>query len=433
MNKISYPVWHPYMNINSGYQKLINISEGKGMYLYDINGKEFLDATSGLWNVSLGYSNHAITNSIAEQMYKLPYCSLFEYTNQTAILAAQKILSLFAPTYKKVFFTCSGSESIELAVKLMRKYWNLRKKDKKFTILTLNNSYHGTYYASLTASALEKDLLRGYGPMVPDFYSLQTGICEECEAESCDHRCMSEIENYVQKNYESIAGIIIEPILASGGVKIPGGEFLESLCKLCSMYEIVITIDEVATGFFRTGTAFYFQQLKINPDLVCLSKGINSGYLPQGAVVIGESIADEFSNTSDILIHGSTQNGNLMSCAATIAAIDEYVKNNIEENVRVMGEYMKEQLFLRLSKHENVKGVRGVGLMLAIELMQRGNRRGEMLSRAIIELQQMLLQKGLIVYRLDVGLTLLPMLNIEKGQADYMIQTIFEVFSEILI
>lgn len=430
---MEYPLWHPYSNINKGYGESINMAEGEGCYLYDINGKKYMDASSGLWNVSLGYSNKKILESVKSQLDKLPYCSLFEHTNQTAVAAAQKILKISGEHYKKVFFTCSGSESVELSVKLMRKYWRLRNRKGKSTILTLKNSYHGTYYASLSASNLEEIFLKDYEPMVPDFYSVQAGICSECDTEKCDMRCMDGIESLIRNNYESIAGIIIEPILASYGVTIVDNRFLSALSKLCTMYEVLVTVDEIATGFYRTGPAFYHQMMPVEPDLFCISKGINSGYLPMGAVVINESIISVFSKSGDIIVHGSTQNGNLLSCAASIAAIDQYTELNIRKNVEELGSYLKNQLIVKLSGHENIKDIRGIGFMLEIELT-KGQEKNQTMSVSIIqEIQTLLRYKGLIVYCSDSGLTLLPMLIIDKNQADFIVQTILEVFSNLVI
>lgn len=291
----------------------------------------------------MGYSNTWIKESINEQLEKLPYCSLFEHTNQTAIKAANKILDIAESHFQKVMFTCSGSECVELSIKLMRKYWKMKGASKKSQILTLEYSYHGTYYGGLTASNIESEFSNDYGPLVPDFYSLSSKK-ENKDAKESSLECLDEAIEYIKKSHEKIAGIIIEPILASNSVDVLQKEYIEGLCRACRQYNILIAVDEIATGFYRTGKVFYYRNFNIVPDLVCTSKGLNSGYLPVGAVLVSEYIIKTFEMSNDILIHGSTQDGNLLCCASIIAALEQYKELNISENVCKMSVYLMDAI-----------------------------------------------------------------------------------------
>lgn len=425
-----YPLWHPYSNANSGYQDHLNIISGKGVYLYDIHNHKYLDASSGLWNVSLGYSNAKIKQSIMEQLENLPYCSLFEHTNQTAILAANKVLSVADSYFRKVMFTCSGSESIELSVKFMRKYWKSQGFDKKNKILTLENSYHGTYYASLTASDIESEFISEYEPLVPGFYAIKPSVEADVHTKKSSLDILKETEVFIQKHRNEIAGILIEPILASNGVSILKKDYIEGLCRICQKYEILVTIDEIATGFYRTGKIFYYKNFDIKPDFVCISKGMNSGYLPMGGLLISEKIVNVFQSTGENIIHGSTQNGNLLSCASVIATIDQYEEMNISQNVNEMSKYFMDRLTSEIMDHENVASVHGEGFMVEIEMM---NVKQHLPVSDIIKIQRQLQQEHVIVYRSETGLTILPMLIVKKDDLDFLVDQIKYVFSYSLL
>lgn len=423
----NYPICHPYSTMDRNCFNLLNISEGNGIYLYDVHGKEYIDASSGLWNISLGYGNQLIINQINIQLNKLPFCSFFDYTNETAVIAAKKILSLLPDYMNKVIFTCSGSESIDLSVKLMRKYWNIKNKLNKNIIISLKDSYHGTYYASLSVSGLEQDVIRGFEPLLPNIYFTSAGICSRCEGE-CNLQCMYEIENYIKLHKENIAGIIIEPILASKGVELLSSKYIDYVYNLCRDYDILLTIDEVATGFFRTGKSFYFMNFNIKPDIVCMAKGINSGYLPLGAVSIRKEIVKLFCDSNEMLIHGSTQGGNLLACAASIAAIDQYNDLDICKNVNLMGKYIVKELNKSLAYHKNVKEIRGVGLLIEIELVQYKGSNENLSPSQIMVFHKLLENKGLITYYSDLGITLLPMLHITIEEINKLLFILFEVF-----
>lgn len=433
----SYPLWHPYSPISADYSNRINFVRGEDCFLYDINNKKYLDASSGLWNISLGYSNEHIKKSIIEQLEKLSYCSLFEHTSEVPVKAAKKILSFLDSRFKKILFTCSGSESIELSVKLMRKYWSLKGKKDKYTILSLKNSYHGTYYASLTASSIEELYVGGLGPLVPGFSVISSGDCTHCESKeynnSCDECCLKSIRDYIEKNYEKIAGIVIEPILASNGVQILSKHFIEKLCTLCKHYDILICIDEVATGFYRTGKKFYYENFDITPNLICMSKGLNSGYLPIGAVAVDDKIAKGFEVNNATIIHGSTQNGNLLACASVTATLEEYEKLDLSDKITELGDFFRLNINKILKNHENFSNVYGKGLINEIELVSAKNHEKILSAESIVNIQKILLNNGLIVYRSENGLTILPMLISEKHDIEFIVKKIEKTFENILM
>jgi adenosylmethionine-8-amino-7-oxononanoate aminotransferase len=431
-----YPIWHPFSHGGKNVYNTINIKRGRGIYLYDVDDKRYIDASSGLWNISLGYDNEIIKKQLIAQLSDLPYCSLFDHTNNTAIKCANMLLEILPEQMKKIFFTCSGSESIEVSLKIMRKYWKIKGMNKKDIIISLKDSYHGSYYGSMSVSGIEQEQIKDFGPLLNGIKFFSAGICDKCENKAsedcCSVSCINELEDFVKKNTDRIAGIIIEPILASKGVQIISSKYINNLQSICDKYDILFTVDEVATGFYRAGDAFYTQKFKVKPDIICMAKGINSGYLPLGAIAVSKKIYDTFSEQEIVLEHGSTQGGNTLACAATIAAIQQYSELNIATNVKIMGTYFKKQIESQLSSHRNIGPIRGEGLLFGVDLVKNKKCNEYLNSSEILAIQEYLKKSGLIVYRSDTGLSILPMLIVSKAQLDNIIDILVEVFKSIL-
>ncbi|NMB33136.1 MAG: aspartate aminotransferase family protein [Clostridium sp.] len=432
---INYPIWHPYSSINKNYFHMLNIVKGEGVFLYDVNGRKYLDASSGLWNVSLGYGNNKIKNYIKNQLDNLSFCSLFYNTSSVAVVCANSLFSILPSYFKKIFFNCSGSASIELAMKAMRMYWALNGNPDKNIIMGFKGSYHGTYYGSMGVSGYSQNYIDGFRPSVGNIHFFEAGICSKCEEKlnypDCNMDCISELKSFVEENAKKIAGIILEPILASYGTLIMSKKYIEKLQLLCDENNILLAFDEVTVGFYRTGSAFYLNKFDVQPDIICMSKGINSGYLPFGATAFSSKICKTFEECNGMLFHGSTQDGNLLACASCIATIDQYKELNISKNVSTMGGYIINELKTILSYHRNVGDIWGEGLIIQINLV-KNSRKHEFLNKDQISLIiSQLLRNGLIVTNSDTGIALLPMLIINKQEADYMLDIIQGTFKNI--
>ncbi|PXV93720.1 adenosylmethionine-8-amino-7-oxononanoate aminotransferase [Lachnotalea glycerini] len=427
--EINYPIWHPFSTVAKNYFNQLMIERGNGIYVYDNNNKRYIDACSGLWNVSLGYGNSKIKDYINKQLDKISYCSLFEHTNSTAILAANKILDLLPDSMNKIQFTCSGSESVDLAIKTMREYWKIRGKETKDKIICIKKSYHGTYYGSMSVSGITQEETRRYGPLLPNIVDLDIPNAKMVEQEFTE--CAEQLEHYIRENHESIAGIIIEPVLVSAGFEIIPINYMNRLYKICEDNQVLFTMDEVALGFYRTGKAFYFNYTDFVPDILCMAKGINSGYLPLGAVTIHDKIVQVYKKSGACLAHGSTQAGNVLACAAAVAALEEYKELNIENNVLQEGIYFKSELASKLNRCNNVKEIRGIGLLLSIDLVHE-NKIDCLDEKKICYIQSMLSKEGLLVYRSMAGLILLPMLNIKREESNNIITILKSFFSNYL-
>ncbi|GKX32159.1 adenosylmethionine--8-amino-7-oxononanoate transaminase [Vallitalea longa] len=422
----TYNIWHPFSNLQKNYFNQLVINEGEGIYVYDNNKKCYIDACSGLWNMSLGYNNTRINNYIKKQLDKLPFCSLFEHTNSTVVLAANKILDLLPRYMNKLMFTCSGSESNDLAIKCIREYWHILGQPNKNTIISFNKSYHGTYYGSMSISGITQRENKGYNPLLSQIVMKE--VPSDLYSNEDNKVYMQKLVSYIEEYHHQIAGIIIEPILTSSGMEIVPCEYINEINELCQKYNILVATDEVALGFYRTGKAFYFYNTQLKPDLVCMAKGINAGYLPLGAVAFSDKVIEVYKNNKSFLSHGSTQAGNLLACSAVIGALEEYKEQNIQRNVENVSTYLLKQLKEKLVYHSNVKSVRGVGLLISIDLVNASDHDKTLEEVRIAHIQNVLAEEGLLVYRSMIGLLLFPILTITIEEADKITKIIENVF-----
>ncbi|MBU3089198.1 aspartate aminotransferase family protein [Clostridium gasigenes] len=396
-----YRVWHPLGTVSVG-QEHLNIISGDRIYVQDSNGKTYIDGLCGLWNMSLGYNNKKIINKITEQLMEIPYVNLCEFTNSTVQELANKLIYLLHRDIEKIYFTCTGSESNELAIKIIRKYHALKGNYGKKKIGVIASSYHGSYYGSLSASQFESKNKSGYGPFLDDFITFDLPFCRCCKSGVLSSECLDVMIKNLKKQFEEekdmLAGFIIEPIIGSGGIIPLPYEYLTVLSKLCTENDVILVYDEVATGFGRTGKMFTFEKHKINPDIVCMSKGINSGYLPMGAVAINKKIYEVFKVSSEALFHLSTQNGNPVCCAAALATIEQLEEDDraLVCYVEKMGEFLKSQLMESLMYHPNVYDIRGEGFMLAIDLVESKFSNEILQQNNLLAIVQMLKRNGLV-------------------------------------
>ncbi|WML46156.1 aminotransferase class III-fold pyridoxal phosphate-dependent enzyme [Neobacillus sp. PS3-40] len=419
-----YPLIHPLNPINKG-EEFVEIVEGNGIYIKDRMGRIYMDGISGLWNVSLGYNHPLINEYILRQLHKIPFVHLGEHQNETSTNLARKLLNLVPTHLNKVLYTCTGSESVELAIKIVRQFYSLSGYPLKKEIAVLDHSYHGTYFGGMSASGIDRELTKDYHPVVSGFHFLHTPYHQENENQIRNYE--NQVEAFFLNNHERLAAIILEPIVGSGGIIPIPASYLQKVQSLCEVYNVLLVFDEVATGFGRTGKMFAFEHFGITPDILCLSKGINSGYLPLGAVVISEEIFRTYVNSDTHIEHLSTQNGNPLACSAGLATLEVLMKDNFLENVKEKGTYFIERLKEVLHVLPIVSQVRGIGFMTGIELRSYGNE--PISASSLNSVMSILKKRGLIAYPfysppLTCGLSLFPPLITEKKELDKMIYTL---------
>lgn len=397
---MSKDIWYPLSKPDD--DRMI-IENGEGIYVIDSRGKKYLDANSGLWNIPLGYSNHAIRESLVSQLDKICYVNSCEFGNTKAIELAELIKKINHENIDKIIYTCTGSESVEVAIKLIRKYASMGSKPHKRDIAIIRNSYHGSYYGSMSCSSYEGQERKGYFPLLSGVHELSLPFCNCCKSDDVSSDCTNRMKEQLEKELEAyedyLGGFLVEPILGSAGVIELPKWFIERIIEFSNKHDLIVVFDEVATGFGRTGSMFYYQKYGWKPDIITMSKGINNGTLPLGAVAISKKITDRFSRNNELIFHLSTQNGNALSCAAGIATITELLRDdgNIIQEVVRKSEYFKRHFKDEIeNKFTQVHDLRSIGLMFAIDIIEKDNK-SKIKPVDLIKIVQLLKKNGLIV------------------------------------
>lgn len=372
------------------------ILEAHGMYLFTSNGKKLLDANSGLWNVCLGYSDDYVIEKTLEQSKKLQYVNPYEFSNQPALTLASKLLKHLPSNMTKCLFTCSGSESVELMIKFIRKYQVIKYKPNKNMIAVVSHSYHGNYYGSMSLSSYDKDAALSYGPLLSGFCELDLPFQRGKSWEEISTDVLEKLTIKLNSLKDVLAGIVIEPVLGSAGVIPLPYQWLKYISDFCQNNDILLGIDEVATGFGRTGNMFFSASNNIYCDIITMSKGINNGMLPMGALSVSKKIEDVFANSGEALFHLSTQNCNPICCVSALATIYRVAESpdNALNAIEEKGAELEKILRKSLQTVPLCYQIRRVGLMLAIELIMPN---GDMLSYdTLLKIKNTIQRNGVI-------------------------------------
>ena len=354
------------------------VSQGEGCYFVDEGGKRILDGLAGLWCVNVGYNCAAIVRAVTEQMERLPYYpSFFNSTTEPPIKVAEFLAQKAPPRVNRTVFSNSGSEANETALKVIRSYWKLKGRPEKKTILTRTFAYHGVTLATTSMTGLPNcqtpfDLPLSGFVQVPGPYAY--GARTMLSAEAYGQWCIEETRRVISaQGAETIAAMFVEPVQGAGGVITPPEGYLTALRALCRENEILFVADEVITAFGRVGDWFASNLWDLDPDVICLAKGLTSGYLPLGATMLSDEIADAVA-TGGYFAHGFTYSGHPTCAAAALANLQVIENLGLIQRVKDdVGPYFQGKL-LEMAGHPAVGEARGMGLIGALELVPRGGR-----------------------------------------------------------
>jgi adenosylmethionine-8-amino-7-oxononanoate aminotransferase len=361
---------------------ILPILRGKGSKVYDMDDREYIDAHASLWLVNVGYGRQEIIDAVNLQMQTLPWFSCFEgYTNLPSIDLAERLVHMLKPEgMDKVFFSGGGSEAVETALKIARQYWKLKGRAEKYKIVSRRRAYHGVTFGALSATGMEvnramfEPLLPGFRHApCPDPYLREVDAPEDCFAKACAE-VLEQVIKFEGAN--TVAAIIVEPVQGAGGVIIPPDGYLQELREIATHYDVLLIFDEVITGFGRTGDMFGARHWGIRPDIMAFAKGITSGYLPLGATAVSKEVFETFykNEARGALRHGNTYSGHPAACAAALANLDIIEREDLAGNARRIGGHLVDGL-KRLSKHEIVGFVDGVGMLGRVQLVRERKTR----------------------------------------------------------
>jgi len=360
---------HPYLP--GATEERVVMTEGAGCRLKDVEGREYLDATGGLWLAQIGHGRAEIAEVAARQMRRLEYfTSFWEFSNDRAIELASRLVEIAPDGLSRVYLTSGGSESNEAALRMARYFHSRRGHEGRDWILARRSAYHGIGYGSGSASGLPI-YHEGFGPMLPHVRHLTPPWPyrrELFDGRDATDFCLDELERTIEDiGPEHIAAMIGEPIMGVGGMLVPPDDYWPRVRELLSAHGILLIFDEVVTAFGRTGSWFGAQHFGVEPDLIVTAKGITSGYVPLGAVLVSEPVAEMLARDHGFPV-GFTYNGHPTACAVALRNLEIIEGEGLLDRAREIGDLLLRELS-SLEQLPVVGEVRGVGMMLGIELV----------------------------------------------------------------
>lgn len=408
LDKDKRTLWHPFTQMKDWQlnDQLI-IAKGKGVYLYDTEGKKYIDGCSSLWVTVHGHNNQALNKAIKKQLGQVAHSTLLGLANVPAIELAEKLVALAPKGLHKVFYSDSGSTAVEIALKIAFQFQQQTSQKRKTKFLTLTNAYHGDTIGSVSVGGINL-FHKIYKPLLFKSIKVTPGN-------------VTELEELLKARHREIAAMIVEPLVqAAAGMLIMPKGYLKAVRRLCTKYGVLLIIDEVATGFGRTGKMFACEHEEVTPDLMCVAKGITGGYLPLAATLATDRIYNAFLGQVEenkTFFHGHTYTGNPLACAAALASLELFNKerliNNIQDNIALLNKELPG--FFQL---EHVGDIRQCGTMVGIELFEDKNAKRpypsktRMGHRVILEARK----RGAILRPLGDIIVLMPPQSITRKE-----------------
>ncbi len=447
MKDYSEHIWHPFGHPNQEFEGLegMHVVSADGVYIKDVNGKEYLDSNAGgLWCVNVGHNHPEMKAAITKQLDELAFFQLFHrVSHPSATKMANKLIEMTQPEkMTRVYFTSGGSDSIDTAIKLSRQFHLLNGEPERRKIISVKGCYHGAHTSCMSlGNPLNR---RVYGPFMPDEIHVEPPLlyrnpwnCEDPEelVDLCIDNLVSEIEYQVPS---TIAALVAEPIIANL-LMVPPASYWPRLREVCDKYGILLISDEVVTGFGRSGELFGCRAWNTAPDMMCCAKGISSGYVPLGAVLVNERVSTlwEENNTADGLIFpGFTYAGHPLACAAGVAAMDILENEHLVENSKIQGDYLLGRLKPFIEKFKSVGDVRGKGLMICLDLVADKKTRepidsGVNFSKGLpTHVANIARREGVYVRPLANRIILSPSLVFTQKHCDQLVNVLDKAFSE---
>lgn len=404
------------------------ITRAEGVYLYESDGRRILDGMSGLWCVNLGYGRRELADAAYKQLLELPYYnSFFQVAHPPAIELARLLAEVTPPQFKHVFFTGSGSEANDTVVRTVRRYWDVLGQPQRTVIISRHNAYHGSTMAGASLGGMAPMHSQG-GLPIPGIVHIRQpywfGEGGELSPEEFGLVAARALEEKIlQLGPDKVAAFIGEPIQGAGGVIIPPSTYWPEIQRIVDQYGILLVADEVICGFGRTGHWFGSEYFGIRPDLMPIAKGLSSGYLPIGGLMVGDRVAEVLTGKGGEFHHGFTYSGHPVACAVACAAINILREERIVERVRDdVGPYLQRR-WQELAGHPLVGEARIVGLIGALELVKNKASRHSFADPGEVGLlcRDLCIANGLVMRAVHDTMIVAPPLVISHDQIDELI------------
>lgn len=421
--------YQPADGLVSGEEAPI-IIESNGCWLTDIEGREYLDALAALEASAVGHKHAKLITAITEQLNRVEFVDTFRYLTPAIIELASKLAEITPGNLSRVHFSAGGSEAVEAALKIAKQYHVLKGDMHRTKVISRYGAYHGCTYGAMAVDghfyATRNYIYEPFsaaGRFVSPPYSYRCLMC----ADECSLKCVDEIELLVSRERpETISAIIVDPASTAIGVSIPPDGYMQRLREMCDKYGILLIADEVISGLGRTGKLFACDHWGVVPDIMTLSKGLSSGYIPIGATIVGSHIANLFSGRPEgIFWHGHTFGGHPVACAVALESIKVIEEENLVYQSESKGKYLKDSLNNLMSKHPSIGDVRGLGLMCGVEIVldKKTKTLSTPPSKLGFAVRSACRDEGLVLAALEPGSVLLitPPLIITEAEIDILV------------
>jgi len=350
-------IWHPYANIPNKVPTY-QVDSAEGVYLNLKNGNRVIDGMSSWWCMIHGYNNVTLNKAIKSQIDKVSHVMFGGLTHQPAIDLCEKLINLTPKGLDKVFFADSGSVSVEVSLKMALQYWQNKNLKEKSKFITPRGGYHGDTFGAMSVCDPDNGMHHLFRDVLAKHFFVKKPKLDNTK------EALSDLESHLITNHQSIAAMILEPIVqGAGGMNIYDDDYLKGVRILCDKYNILLIIDEIATGFGRTGELFGCNHANISPDIMCIGKALTGGYMTMAAVITNQKVSD----TVGVLMHGPTFMANPLSCSAANASIELLLSYDWKKRVSEIQRVLREQL-IPMKEYKSVFDVRVIGAIGVVEL-----------------------------------------------------------------
>ncbi|MFH1739300.1 MAG: adenosylmethionine--8-amino-7-oxononanoate transaminase [bacterium] len=435
-------VWHPFTQMKQ-YTEIepLIVERAEGALLFDTHGKSYIDGVSSLWVNVHGHRQREIDNAIRAQLAKVAHSTLLGIANIPSILLAKRLVEISPPGLEHVFYSDDGSTAVEVALKIAFQYWqqiNPPEPDRRI-FMSFSSAYHGDTVGSVSVGGI--NLFHAtYRPLLFKTLRAPYPYCYRChlgkEYPSCEVACLDEIEEVFNKHGKSIAGVIIEPLVqgAAGMITAPKG-FLQHVREFCDRSGALLIADEVATGFGKTGTMFACEQEDVSPDILVLAKGLTGGYLPLAATLTTDAVYRAFWGEyceQKTFFHGHSYTGNPLGCAAALACLEVFKKENTLDTLGSIIAYFTTRME-QIKKLSHVGDVRQCGIMVGIELVRdKETKEAYDWEESVgVSVSMETRRHGIVIRPLGNVIVLVPPLCITEEQIDRLVDGTAESISAV--
>ena len=435
-------LWHPFTQMQAWLaDEPLIIERGEGNYLIDVNGKRYLDGVSSLWCNVHGHRKAKLDQALREQIDRIAHSTMLGLSNTPAIELAEELIGIVPAGLRRVFYSDSGAEAVEVAARMAAQYWQLAGQPDRTLFVTLNESYHGDTVGAASLGYSEpfhrhiRSLLFGtIKTPPPHLFRFQQRMAPD----AADQAALAVAQGIFEQHRNQIAALVIEPLMqGAAGMWSHSAAYLRAMVAMARAAGALVIVDEVATGFGRTGKMFACDHAGVSPDLLCLGKGITGGYLPLAATLTTARVFEAFMGRPEefrAFYYGHTYTGNPLAAAAAIANLEIFQEEQVIERIQPMIGILRDALEARFARHPKVAEIRQWGLMAGVEIMESPHDRRAFpySAQTGARIAKAARKAGVMVRPLGDVMVFMPPLSITAAEIDMLVDAVFAATREVV-